>query len=156
MEVPFSGICVLKAATALGVQAKIIFWIISSLHEDGPRLATTLVLLLLSSNSLGLFASSTTWARECEWLHTDLITYVFHLFTVSVQYLESMQQRVTFLRHPSAKLHSHRRLEVRRGASHFQLQELHPPLPSPIRLSTWEMPKNTGEVWICRLTSALS
>ena len=40
---------------------RIIFWIMSSLQLDGPRLATTFVLRLLSSNSRGLLASSTTW-----------------------------------------------------------------------------------------------
>jgi len=43
----------------MSVPASIIFGIISSLHEAGPKLATTFVLRLLSSFSCGLFASST-------------------------------------------------------------------------------------------------
>mmetsp|Transcript_80164 Transcript_80164/g.245040 ORF Transcript_80164/g.245040 Transcript_80164/m.245040 type:complete len:260 (-) Transcript_80164:148-927(-) len=43
----------------MSVPASIIFGIISSLHEDGPRLATTFVRRLLSSISWGLLPSST-------------------------------------------------------------------------------------------------
>mmetsp|Transcript_26676 Transcript_26676/g.70775 ORF Transcript_26676/g.70775 Transcript_26676/m.70775 type:complete len:220 (-) Transcript_26676:295-954(-) len=43
----------------MSVPASIILGIISSLQEAGPKLATTFVIRLLSSNSRGLFASST-------------------------------------------------------------------------------------------------
>lgn len=47
-----------------GLRTKIIFWIISSLQEDGPRLATTFVL-------------ATVWASSVTYGHMKLVAHIW-------------------------------------------------------------------------------